>query len=358
MLDDSMYNTKRIVLLGDFNDYLSGTQCSTCIPSESPYKNFMDDAVNYKCLTPGLYDPAYSSPVIDNIIISNELFDSYKQNSTSREESATQSILNYTSTTSDHVPVSANFSITIGSSACENITYSETFAGSLGEFMSYSAEGSQTWYWRQIYGACVSGYATNVNYPNEDWLISPAFDLSEKKTATLAFNHALNFCTSESDRINNQTLWVSTNYTDGLPANATWTQLTIPNMPLGNSWTYINSGNIELPDKMMQNNVRFAFKYISSTTVASTWEIRELTFNTDCVATNVPTEATSPKSKVYVSDKQIRIRNQQLEPVTVYDITGRILFSVPVVQNIEIPIYQPGVYIVRVGNNVDKVIVK
>ena len=74
LLDGSTYNTNRIVLLGDFNDYLIGTQCSSCSPGDSPYKNFMDDTADYKGLTSGLYDPSYSSPVIDNIVISNELF--------------------------------------------------------------------------------------------------------------------------------------------------------------------------------------------------------------------------------------------------------------------------------------------
>lgn len=357
LLDGSTFNTKRVVLLGDFNDYLSGTQCSTCAPGESPYKNFVDDTENYKCLTTDLYDPVYSSPVIDNIIISNELFNNYNLNSTTREVLATQGISNYLNTTSDHTPVSATFSITIGAPGCQNISFSETFAQSLGNFTQYSVTGSEIWNWRSKYGACASGYTT-VNNPNEDWLISPAFDLSGKSSANMAFNHALNYCSSESDKLNNQTLWGSTNYNDGAPANATWTQLTIPNMPSGNSWTYLNSGTIKLPDQLMQNNLRFAFKYISSASVASTWEIKDLTFNAECLASDVPTEAIRSQNTVFVSDKQLKIRNQQLESVVVYDITGRILFSVPKVQNIEIPIYQPGIYIVHVGNDVNKVIVK
>jgi len=109
LLDGSGYNSKNVVVLGDFNDYLSGSQCNTC--GDSPYKNFVDDTQNYKCLTGSLYDPNYNSPVIDNIIISNELIASYKANSTLREVSATQSVYNFQNTTSDHVPVSATFSI-------------------------------------------------------------------------------------------------------------------------------------------------------------------------------------------------------------------------------------------------------
>ncbi len=358
LLDGTQYNTKNVVLLGDFNDYLSGTQCATCLPLESPYKNFADDIINYQCLTTALYDPKYAIPVIDNIIISKELFDNYIQNSAKRDETSTLGIPNYSYTTSDHVPVSANFNIVPVQSTCKNISYSETFALSLGEFAQYSVEGTQTWAWRQIYGATVSGYATAVNNPNEDWLISPAFDLSDKSSATLSFNHAINFSLIERDKLSNHTLWVSTDYTVATPENATWTQLTIPSMPPGNNWVFVNSGNIVLPIQYLKKNVRFGFKYLSTSTSASTWEIKDFTFNTNCITTNEPIVTKGPECKVYVLNKQIKIENKQLKPVSVYDITGRSLFSISNERNTEIPVYQQGVYIVRVGNEVYKVIVK
>ena len=358
LLDGSTYNTQKIILLGDFNDYLSGTQCSACSPADSPYKNFMDDIVNFKCLTPALYDPAYNSPLIDNIIISNELVDNYKLNTTTREVLATQTISNYTNTTSDHTPVSASFSFTVDVPKCDNIAYSETFAQSLGNFTQYSVSGLQYWYWKVNYGACVSGYANALNNPNEDWLISPVYDLSSKSTATLAFSHAINYCLPEADRLNNHTLWVSTNCIDGIPANASWTQLSIPTMPTGSNWTFVNSGSIQLPAQLLQNNVRFAFKYLSSATIASTWEIKDLSFNAACVSTDVKNDFVKPQTSVYVSDNQIIIKNNQFAAVHVYDISGRVLFSIPSVGNIEIPIYQPGVYMVRVGNEVNKVMLK
>jgi len=358
LLDGTTYNTKKIVVLGDFNDYLIGTQCSSCSPAESPYKNFVDDTVNYKCLTSSLYDTSYSSPVIDNIIISNELTDNYIQNSTIREVAATQTITNYSSTTTDHTPVSARFSITIGAASdCQSLSFSEPFSTSIGNFTPYSVSGTQVWYWKQNYGAYMSGYVSATNNVNEDWLISPAFDLTGKNSATLAFSHALNYSSVESDKLNNHTLWASTNYTAGLPSSATWTQLTIPTMPSGAGWTYVSSGNISLPTQLLQSNVRFAFKYLSTATTAGTWEIKDLTLNADCKTSDVTPVTAKLKSIVYVADKQIKIRNQQAEAVKVYDITGRVLFSVAGVQSIEIPVYQPGIYVIHVGNEVHKVIV-
>ena len=245
ILDGTNYNTSKIVITGDFNDYLIGSQTATY--SNSPYKNFMDDTENYQSLTSSLTDPYYSSPVIDNIIITNELASHYVANSTIRETSATNTISNYRNTTSDHTPISALFRFTSNNPTdCQAIDYSESFASSLGDFIPYSVEGTRTWHWRNIYGAYVSGYASSTNNPNEDWLISPAFDLSDKESGSLSFEHALNYAQEASERASNHTLWISTNYTEGDPKNANWTQLSIPTMPLGNSWTYVNSGSPRL----------------------------------------------------------------------------------------------------------------
>jgi endonuclease/exonuclease/phosphatase family metal-dependent hydrolase len=109
----SIYSAKRVVILGDFNDYLNGTTCSTC-GGNSPYKNFIDDDSHYQGVTINLTHPYYHNPVIDNIIISSQLFDEYLTNSAFNEVSATQTIPNYYATTSDHIPVSISFSISNG----------------------------------------------------------------------------------------------------------------------------------------------------------------------------------------------------------------------------------------------------
>jgi len=103
---DKDFNTKRIVILGDFNDYLEGTICGTC-GGISPYKNFMDDVINYKGVSAQL-------KTVDHFIISNELFSNYLDNSAFREYSATQTIPNYSSTTTDHIPTSVIFRVSDG----------------------------------------------------------------------------------------------------------------------------------------------------------------------------------------------------------------------------------------------------
>ncbi len=109
ILDGNNYNTKNLVLIGDYNDILMGTISSTCSCTDSPYKNFMDDTVNYTATTQYLNDVHWNRPLIENIMFSNELFGNYVLNSAAQEVAATQSITNYYSTTSDHVPVSVSF---------------------------------------------------------------------------------------------------------------------------------------------------------------------------------------------------------------------------------------------------------
>jgi endonuclease/exonuclease/phosphatase family metal-dependent hydrolase len=109
ILDGTNYNTRNLIFIGDFNDYLVGTSSSACACTDSPYKNFMDDQVNYKCITQDINDARWNRPLIENIVLSNELIDNYVTNSSAQETSVAQSISNYYNTTSDHLPVSAVF---------------------------------------------------------------------------------------------------------------------------------------------------------------------------------------------------------------------------------------------------------
>lgn len=109
ILDGSSYNTKRFVLIGDFNDYLIGTTSNTCNCTVSPYQNFMNDTTNYTGTTQYLNGYHWNHELIENIMFSNELSTNYVSNSAAQEVTAIQGITNYFNTTSDHVPVSATF---------------------------------------------------------------------------------------------------------------------------------------------------------------------------------------------------------------------------------------------------------
>jgi hypothetical protein len=151
----------------------------------------------------------------------------------------------------------------------------QPFSAGMGTFSSYSVTGSQVWTFSSSYGMTMTGHVSS-NYANEDWLISPPVSLSQYHSMKLSFNHAINFGVVANIQTNH-TLWVSKNYTSGDPHAATWEQLTIPTYPPGTNWTFVGSGNINVPASYEgASNVRFAFKYLSSTSDAATWEIKNV----------------------------------------------------------------------------------
>jgi endonuclease/exonuclease/phosphatase family metal-dependent hydrolase len=112
ILDGSIYQAENLVVIGDFNDYLNGTTSNACACTVSPYQNFMDDFDHYNGVTNSITDANTSwgiHPLIENIIISDELFGNYIANSAAQELSVYQNTNNYFNTTSDHLPVSARF---------------------------------------------------------------------------------------------------------------------------------------------------------------------------------------------------------------------------------------------------------
>ena len=140
-------------------------------------------------------------------------------------------------------------------------------------WVKYSASGNQEWYCvgTSNKAMMMNGFANSMNNTNEDWLISPVQNLSTLTTATLNFDNAYKFT---GDPI---VVLVSRNYSgSGSPyvAGVTWTTLTGATLSAGN-YVYANSGNLSLSSFVGAGNstVYVAFKYTSSTTAASTWEI-------------------------------------------------------------------------------------
>lgn len=149
--------------------------------------------------------------------------------------------------------------------------FTEEFATTLGQFTGTSVSGDQIWEWASFGSGCakMSGYANTVNNANEDWLISPQISLAGKTGVTISFEEAINYITT----IDDMKVLVSTNY-DGTsnPNDATWTELSGFTRSPGNSWTFVQSGEVSLAAFEGQN-IRVGFKYVSSASAGATWEI-------------------------------------------------------------------------------------
>lgn len=166
------------------------------------------------------------------------------------------------------------------------VIYSEDFAKDLGKMTPISVVGAQTWKINTQYkNANISGFADGKNNANEDWLVTPAFDLTAAKSVSISFDHTISQGKTKvvdpAKMKVEQTIWVSSDF-NGDVKSAQWEQLTIPTWPSGKDWTTVKSGDIALPASMLgKANVVIAFKYISSAEHSSTWQLKNVAVKSD-----------------------------------------------------------------------------
>jgi hypothetical protein len=132
-------------------------------------------------------------------------------------------------------------------------------------FTQFSVSGAQVWGCTTFgrngsNGVQMNGFAGGpVN--NEDWLISPALNLSAANGFTVPL---LSFYSRIAFNGPAPQLLVSTDYTSGDPTTATWTVIDGRFPPMfADVWTLSDSINL---GAFMQTNVHFAFRYTSGVT--------------------------------------------------------------------------------------------
>ncbi|MCF6365154.1 MAG: DUF5689 domain-containing protein [Bacteroidales bacterium] len=158
--------------------------------------------------------------------------------------------------------------------------FQETFEGNLGAFNAYSVIGdNQIWEYSSSFDAAVMSGYDGGNFANEDWLISNAIDLSGYQNIVLNFRHAWNYRTSNGT--NDVEVYMCTDYdgTSNPNTSGTWTKLTGINYPSGFDWTWVSSGDVDVSAFGGSASVFLAFKYRSSATDASTWEIDKISIS-------------------------------------------------------------------------------
>lgn len=154
-----------------------------------------------------------------------------------------------------------------------DVIFTQSFKQSFGDFIEYSVSGDEKWYIDTQYGyAMVTGYVDGTNKANEDWLISPSISLEGVDAAKMNIEHVLRYNNKPAEAA---TIWVSEDYTEGDPNNATWTQLPT-NFTDASDWTIEVSKDLDL-NAYLGKTVRIALKYVATTTKAGTWEVK--TFN-------------------------------------------------------------------------------
>lgn len=221
---------------------------------------------------------------------------------------------------SDHDPymVGLNLGGELPAQDCESIKFSESFSESLGTFTPISVTGEATWYRNASYScANVNGYNKGAN---EDYLVSPELDFTNQKSGTIGFEHAVGYGT-QADWSSQCQLLISDDYTDDVTA-ATWTQLEIPVWGTSKNFDW-QSNTITIPaDFMHKDNVHFAFYYNVGETNAPSWEIKNVTVNTECEKSSsdaLEIQQTEPNAQKILRNGQIIIIRSGVE----YTITGQ-----------------------------------
>ena len=111
------------------------------------------------------------------------------------------------------------------------------------------------------------------NVEAENWLISPAMDVSNSAGASMQFQNAYNYNGPALQ------LLVSTDYTGaGDPNQATWTDLSSMASWSSGGWAWVNSGVIDL-DAYIGGTLYIAFKYTGTNSSGSTWELDDIIVN-------------------------------------------------------------------------------
>ncbi len=126
------------------------------------------------------------------------------------------------------------------------------------------------------YYAVASGYQSSATNNTDIWLISPAVDLSSASAPGMSFKTSKNYNGPALQ------LMISTDY-DGSSdptTNGTWNNYTGYATWSPGTFTWTNSGLIQLTQFLGNSSVYFAFRYTSSTGAgASTWQIDDIIVN-------------------------------------------------------------------------------
>ncbi len=152
----------------------------------------------------------------------------------------------------------------------KTLPYAETFNASQGDFTFNNVllpEGSTyVWKWDSYNNA---GYMKASAFigsakASESWLVSPEVSLAGATAPELKFSHTHKFAGTASNEL---TLWVKES------SAADWTQVVIPNYGTNNDYNYVDNA-LDL-SAYAGKTIQVAFKYVSSTSAAATWQVKD-----------------------------------------------------------------------------------
>ncbi len=149
--------------------------------------------------------------------------------------------------------------------------FNDDFSSGIDAWTAYSVTGDQEWYFNSFgnpdNSATMSGFSGGSN-ENEDWLISPAIDLSGVSSAVFSFDNVKRYNGPDIE------VYMATDYAGGDPTtDGTWIALNPALDSNTGSWSsWVNSGPLDV-SAAAGGNLFVAFKYTSTNSSSSTIEI-------------------------------------------------------------------------------------
>ncbi|MBR1513208.1 MAG: choice-of-anchor J domain-containing protein [Bacteroidales bacterium] len=145
--------------------------------------------------------------------------------------------------------------------------FNQDWEGEMNGWTFVDVEGEAQWSVATYQGNHYA-YANGYNHgANEDWCISPAFNLNAYSNPILSFRTAKNYTGNDLQ------VFFSNNYNGTNPATATWTELTCALSTGGYAWT--ESGDIDL-SAFSGTNCYIGFKYTCEEDGAAAWEVDDI----------------------------------------------------------------------------------
>lgn len=149
----------------------------------------------------------------------------------------------------------------------------EDFSNGLGNWTANNVTGAQVWATSNQgtgsnYYAVMNGFSSGAK-ENEDWLISNPISLTGYTSYSFSFDTDVRYSGNALE------VYVTDNYTNSV-STTTWTKITATLDTNSNAFGFANSGSVDL-SAYAGKNVRIAFKYTSTNSSASTWEVDNVT---------------------------------------------------------------------------------
>ncbi|MBQ3709113.1 MAG: chitobiase/beta-hexosaminidase C-terminal domain-containing protein [Bacteroidales bacterium] len=210
-----------------------------------------------------------------------------------------------------------NYTIMTGQAVILN----QDWEGDMNGWTFVTVEGNKPWS-IGTYGGNKYAYANGYNddTDNEQWCISPAFDLTYFRDVTLTFRNAMKFTGPDMQ------LFFSSNYDGQNPSSATWTELEYVKSEGNYTWT--ESGEISLDGLQGKGNCYIAFLYTSNLEDgAAAWEVDDILIVG--TAWDAVEETTVTDVNFWNYDNEIFVDNQTNGNVqmTVFNLLGQPVYT-------------------------------